>query len=504
MSTATNNTHQRKRIRIDDNPTEINDSYTALSRLPYNLYSGVLASLQPTIRTVADFYFKTLIKALKLVNETKEKLKKFDDNQTFIPRSCRTNFTVGASDLVKGSTEYATLLATIEQNNKTSAENNRNYVKQMVQLEVEHATKHLRDLFCESLFKLSTIFLHHGHFGSEITTENIHSLSVGIIEQQPSIIKYIFDDSVNTFKIWYNKKYNVNTTQAATLPRQRRQLITALLPGGSRNIDDYHPSYGERASYLYAEDQQPGSGLDMLLANRRLRVDTMADDEDDDDDEQQNNDTILKLPAFDREMYSQLMFRMANQHWSTMLQLHHSKFVNAQLAKLAETLITADKTNDAAVIIASQPPANEVIISELIDQKLKELTGKIEKTILTKAKNNKRGEKQTRAAQQNKSKITKAPPLSTSQPPKKTPKKPPKTTPTQRREPPTKSKPATKSKTQGQKKTSSTPNRKRKVDDNAQDSISANEKSTSKKKAGKSKTPRKPSSKSNRTNGTRK
>jgi hypothetical protein len=212
MSTATNTTTQRKRIRIDDNVTVIDESSTASSTLSYNLYTGVLVSLQPTIRFVSDFYFDTIIKALKTVKDNKDKLQKFDDNESFIPRSCRTNFTVGASDLAKGSTEYATLLSTIEDNNKQVAEQHRTYVQQLIILELDVSTKRLKNLFCESLFKLSTIFLHNAFFGSNITTDNIHNTSVNIVTQHPPIIKYIFDESTNDFKTWYNKKYNITTT----------------------------------------------------------------------------------------------------------------------------------------------------------------------------------------------------------------------------------------------------------------------------------------------------
>jgi hypothetical protein len=401
-------------------------------------------SLQPTIRTLSDFYFNAIIKALKEVNSNKDKLTKFDDNDSFIPRSCRTSFTVGASNLVKGSNEYATLLTNIENNNKISSETNRDFVKQLLQLELNESTKKLCNLFCECLFKLSTMFLHNGHFGSEITNDSIHALSISIILHQPSIIKYIFNASVNDFKTWYYKKYNITVPA----PRQR-QLITTLLPGGSRNIDDYHPSYGERASYEYCESQQPGSGLDMLLAHRRLNADNNPDEEE--DEVATNNPNILLLSARDKEMYVQLMFRMANLHWSHLLQMHHSKYVNAQLAKLADTLLKADITNETAAIVAAQPPASESIISELIEQKFKEFENKHKSS--TSTKNNNRGEKKTRASLKNKSKTT----------PKTNKSKPPNPTPTPR--PPRKS-PKTKKADPSPRRPNPNPptNRKRKAD----------------------------------------
>jgi hypothetical protein len=399
MSNATNTTTPRKRIRIDENIIEI-DASSNTPKLLYNLYSGVLVSLQPTIRHVSDFYFKILTSALKEVENYKDKLKKFDENESFIPRSCRTSFTVGASNLVKGSATYTTLLSTIENNNKIIAEQNRDYVRQVIQLELDEATNKLRNTFCDSLYKLATIFLHNGYFGSEITANSIHAAAKNIIIHQPAIVRYIFDTNINDFKQWYNKKFNI--TVAVHPPVQRTPIITALLPGGSRNIDDYNPSEGERASYLFAEDQTPGSGLDMLLAWRRQRTDDTTDNNDDDTQGPDNN--ILKLTDHDVGLFSTLMYRMTTQHWSTLLQQHHSKYVNAQLTKLAETLITSDVTNQAAAIIAAQPPASEAIISELIDQKFKALEQKWKTN--NAPKNVKRGEKTTRATIPKKSKTT--------------------------------------------------------------------------------------------------
>jgi hypothetical protein len=225
MSNATGTTTPRKRLRIDNNVIEI-DAPSSTLKLTYNLYSGVLVSLQPTIRTLSDFYFTALIKALKEVNHNKDKLTKFDNDTSFIPRSCRTNFTVGASNLVKGSNDYATLLTNIEINNKAVSETNRAFVKQLLELELNESTKKLRNLFCECLLKLSTMFLHNGHFGAKISTSSIHTLSTSIVLHQPAIIKYIFAN-VNDFKIWYHTKFNI---AAPAPPPPRRELIIPLQP----------------------------------------------------------------------------------------------------------------------------------------------------------------------------------------------------------------------------------------------------------------------------------
>jgi hypothetical protein len=130
---------------------------------------------------------------------------------SFIPRSCRTNFKIGASNIVKGSNIFTTLQTTIEDNNKRIAEQQRDYVKQCVKIELDEHTKALKDKFCEGLFKLSTIFLHNGHFGSDVNNESIHWLSLDIIARRPLIIKYIFNGNLTDFQRYYKKKYNITT-----------------------------------------------------------------------------------------------------------------------------------------------------------------------------------------------------------------------------------------------------------------------------------------------------
>jgi hypothetical protein len=397
MSTATSTPQPRKRIRFNEN----NDNITPTidnKKITYNLYSGVLASLQPAIRHVADVYFQKLTSSFKLFNDNKEKLKKFEDDATFIPRSCKTNFTVGASTLIKGSNDFNTLLDTIDNNNKAIATQQRSYVLQLIKLELEASKTKLRDLFCECLFKLSTIFLHNCFFGQEINNESIHALSITVVSRDPSIIKYIFEDNLTTFKSWYNKKHRINTSAyfQQQAPRQRTPIITARLPNGSLNIHDYNPTEGELASYEYAESQTPGAGIDILLAHRRVNGADLNAEEDDEEIEVINT-TTFNLPRVDMEQYATLLFRMVNSQWSHMLQLHHSKLVNAHLTRLAETLVTAEATDDAAIIVAQQPPASEAIISELIEKKFKELENKLVKGKPT-TKNNKRGEKQPRAS----------------------------------------------------------------------------------------------------------
>jgi outer membrane biosynthesis protein TonB len=425
MSTATSADNPRKRVRINEIIDVDNENPPSTTRkMDVNLYTGALASLQPAIRTVADVFFKKLTDLYKLVTSNKDKLAKFNDNDDLIPRSCRSNFQVGASNYVKGSHKFIELQTKIENNNKQFALRNREYIIDVILLEVKATTDALRDTFCECLFKLSRIFLQSSYFDHDIDDIHIHKLSKTIINADASILKYIFGGNTDNFRTYYNKKYNIDIP-THTEP----EVITTLLPNGSRNVADYNFNEGEQASYEYAEHNEPGTGLEIILANRRLREVSGS-----------TTTTRLTYTLTDlfKNQYKLLLHRMVNQHWSAMINLHYTKLIDAKLTKLAETLITSDATNDVAMVVAAQPPASEAIISELINQKFNELKKAFKTELMTDktSKNQQRGENATRASPKKtksnlpskKATVKKAQQQPTKKSPKKSPKKQTKTT----------------------------------------------------------------------------
>jgi hypothetical protein len=217
-----------------------------------------------------------------------------------------------------------------------------------------------------------------------------------------SIVKYIFENSTSNFRHFYNKKYNI-TANAPTATT----LITEPLPNGSRNVADYNLNEGEQASYEYAEHLSAGTGLDTILANRRLQLATTTT-------------THYTLSAVFKNQYSLLMHRMVNQHWSDMINLHYTKLIDAKLTKLATTLITSDDNNDVAMVVAAQPPANESIINDLITQKFNDFRRTFKAELLNeqKTKNQQRGETTTRAV--TKKSTNKKSPSNKDKPPKST------------------------------------------------------------------------------------
>jgi hypothetical protein len=478
MSTATNAQTPRKRLRISDDVEVINNVHTN-KKSEYNLYKGPLASLQPVIRPLADTYFIKLTDLFNKHVDNKAKLAKFDDT-SFIPKSCRVNFTAGASNLVKGSTDYSELLAQIDNKNKETASHHRDTVKQVIKLEIKASLTTLRDTFCECIYKLATMFMHFHFFQKEIPVGQIHKLAKDIVSNEPRTIHFIFDDEVDTFSTWYNKKFNIvlaaytNYATAATATAANPPpdddpidtIILSLLPNGSRDINDYNLSELEEGQYAYAEYDNPGSGLESILAHRRLRHSqattaslnnqpfsqaTTASLNDQPFSRTQSstaataslNDlpfsrsqstqastatsTTLPtgntqptqgtphhiLPALQRDQLSLLILHMTFHSWSAKIHLHEEKLKNAELTKLATTLLTADVTNDVAMTIAAQPPASEAIINDLINSKFEELkkallkdnaSNKRKDSTKPPPKNAKRGKIVTRASASKKSK----------------------------------------------------------------------------------------------------
>jgi hypothetical protein len=492
MSTATNEQTPRKRIRIA-NEVEIIGTVTSNKKHDYNIYKGPLVSLPPVIRPIADTYFIKLSTLFNNYTNNNLKLQKFDDDH-FIPKSCRVNFTAGASNLVKGSTTYSELLAQIDNKNKETASYHRDAVKQVLKLEVEASLTTLRDTFCECLFKLSTMFMSFYLYQKAFTPEQLHKLSKDIVSHEPRIIHYLFDADPIFFRNWYNNKFNItlamiyaeetttNTatqrpdtppaaTQDTTQFSDNEDFIMNLLPSGSRDINDYKLSALELGQYEYAEYDTPGAGLDTVLANRRMQfAQTQASTVSLNDlpfsgTAATNASTATSnarpfstqteptqpppppkpaqphyaLPAQQRELYSLLMLQITFYSWSNKLNLHAERIKNADLTKLATTLLTSDTTNDVAMTIAAQPPASEAIINDLINAKFNALKKQLLQDSAKKqgptnnknkkkdpppntTKNKKRGETTTRASNKKKSKTNSAakpPPTSKSQPSKK-------------------------------------------------------------------------------------
>jgi hypothetical protein len=508
MSNATTEQTPRKRARISSD-VEIIDPATSKKHNEYNLYTGTLASLPPVIRPIADTYFITLSDLFNLFVNNKTRLLRFEDDN-FIPKSCRTNFTAGASNLVKGSSEYSELLAQIDTKNKETAAYNRDAVKKVLYLEVDASLTKLHDTFCECLFKLSTMFMHYYFYQKEISTNLLHKLSKDIVSNEPRIVYYLFDNDTIFFNNWYNKRYNVTmavyhsppdtsddeveqtntqrtTASNSTISQSANTIILNILPNGSRNIEYYGLTEIEQGQYEFAEHDQPGSGLDVLLANRRMRSTTTASLNDLPFSQtpatnastaplnqqpfstqtaptqttastaplnQQPFSTqtaptqttapapapatpYYHLPAQHRATFSLLMLHITYYSWLKKINLHDEHLKNAELSKLATSLLTADVTNDVAMTIAAQPPANEAIINDLINTKFDALKKQLLKTNKgaqnkAKAKNNKRGETPTRASARKKQKTDKAktvpPPTNTSSA-KRSPKCPPRKNP---------------------------------------------------------------------------
>jgi hypothetical protein len=489
MSTATNVQAPRKRTRISDD-VEVIDTTTSLKKHEFNLYTGSLASLQPVIRPIADIYFIRLTDLFNKYVADKVKLQKFDDTN-FIPKSCRVNFMAGASNLVKGSTEYSELLAQIDNKNRETASHHRDTVKKVIQLEIKASQTTLRDTFCECLYKLSTMFMSFHFYKKAIPEGQIHKLSKDIVSNEPRIIHFIFEDDTDSFRTWYNKKFNITLTMVdennvtITTPNQQPaaaaaqpassnpdSIILSLLPNGSRDIADYNLSELEEGQYEFAEFDTPGSGLDTVLANRRMlhsQASTASLNDQPFSRTQPSQASTVSLndipfsrsqasqtstvtvnarqsgntqptptvphyilPAMQRNQYSLLMLQMTFHSWTSKIHLHEEKLKNAELAKLATTLLTSDVTNDVAMTIAAQPPASEAIINDLINSKFEELKktlvkGNIptHKGTTSTSKNSKRGKPAARASTTKKSKKapTKPAPAKTA-PTKKPPRTP--------------------------------------------------------------------------------
>jgi hypothetical protein len=104
MSTASTEKSPKKRVRIDADNIKVYD---------YSPIAGSVATLLPVMMELVEHYYNVFMKLSKSFYDKQNITKKFT-NPDFIPRSAKTKFQLGASELVKTSTRYNDLAQAAE------------------------------------------------------------------------------------------------------------------------------------------------------------------------------------------------------------------------------------------------------------------------------------------------------------------------------------------------------------------------------------------------------
>jgi hypothetical protein len=267
MDNATPN-NPNKRVRINESNNEVTSILRTPSKLSNNAFSLFAVSLLPAISTLAMHFYKRYTKLQVTALQQSIKIEKLS-NDEFIPRSASFNFKLGASSRLEESEEFKSLAMDTSNSLKSLQDELKAKILRAATLENELTTKDTKELYCEAVTKLGTIFLLSKTKSDSVSDDTVRKFVLYSIAKDQRSLQYPFAESFTAFEELYKSTYHNNYNvvfEAAT------QTVTTSATSRSRTPATATMS-GRAASNAFA---------DFLL--RTTNNDDMSDDNDDNDE----------------------------------------------------------------------------------------------------------------------------------------------------------------------------------------------------------------------------
>jgi hypothetical protein len=341
MSDASTAEPPRKRVRLATEPTPI---LRKSNYKPNTTSYGADPTLPPAISNLAKYYSTNYMKNAKQIHAKLLVLKKFDDD-TYIPKSARLNFNLGVSEKVSKSEQFTNLVTTATTNKAAYESSQKTIIKQAAELEVNALVTNNKTLFCEALFKLTSLFYLKHLKSPDFEDKKVHELTTHVVKHNTCIIQYVFQkNDTKAFFDYYRSIYK----EALSTDMIEDEIIA------DDNDDD--------AVYSQIDIDAEISQHYNRNASSTVSVSTT----------ETNDNRIVKrtnnFPTNLIQQISTLIMRIFVHDWETYKNDYDEKIINAQMEKFATTTMAHKATDRAAAIVAAEPPATPQQLSELIDK----------------------------------------------------------------------------------------------------------------------------------------
>jgi hypothetical protein len=172
MSTASTDNQRNKRVRIDTDNNKVYD---------YTFLANSVSTLLPTMKGLVSHYYDAFIKLSKSIYEKKNVSKKFT-NPDFIPKSAKTKFQLGASEMVKMSNDFQDLARAADQVKIAYEAKQKQHILQAAKLEIEVLQHKLNNLFIKGIYKISSMMLLWKTEHQDVVEAEVHHIVRELIQ----------------------------------------------------------------------------------------------------------------------------------------------------------------------------------------------------------------------------------------------------------------------------------------------------------------------------------
>jgi hypothetical protein len=427
MSTASTAKPPAKRVRIDqDTPPVIN----------YTPIAGSVSTLLPVMKELVQHYYEKFNKTSKNIYDKNNIIKKLQQPD-FIPRSARSNFKIGASETLKMSNEYNTLVTDAAQVTAAFEKQQKRNIVRSAKLEKEVYENQRNTIFIEGIYKISCMIYHWKTDTDETNEAEIHHLIKELIKKDSSLLTYAFNSNYGQFATQYNIVYplssniinpagiNIEATAAtANVPPAAviREGLDRYFPRTTvpHNNNDTNNNINSNNNTNNNVTVNNNNNHQILHTQDTATVTTLATTASTQDDMLEDDDEFEIIPSHHllHETEVQRLLRILKDafvtSWSNEQRRMENKTIELKMAKYVKTQLTTKATDEAAAIVANEPAAEMKLLHEIIDKKVNEHTKKLQKELQTTkqqlqrlqtanknnqgSKNSSRGETNTRAS----------------------------------------------------------------------------------------------------------
>jgi hypothetical protein len=416
MNTASAEKTPAKRVRID---TSNNKTYD------YSSIAGSVATLLPVMKEVVNHYFNLFMKTSKSIYDKKNIIEKLN-NSDFIPRSVKTKFQLGASELVKTSNDYNDLTIAVEQVKDAYEKKQKKHVLLSANLELKALHGKRNSIFVEGIHKLCCMMQLWKTKYLEVVEGEVHHIVKHILTIDNSLLMHVFNCNYTEFAQQYNKEYPLSVTIISTVNiniNNNNNDDSMLDVDIDDNVGPQTQVQRTMVQYLRRSPRsEPLTTQDSYTNTTASLTGTSIDDQTDTQTVDSDNDDYAVAPTThtlhinDIVLLTRILKDIFVHSWTNEQKKIEDKLLAIKMTKFGKMTLTAKATNEAAAIVANEPSADMKLIEELIDKKVSEKTKKLQmelnatkqqlqrnqnNTINNSAKNVQRGEKSTRPNNKN-------------------------------------------------------------------------------------------------------
>ena len=366
MVQPTDPTDSPKRVRVNPTPTN-----TAVNRAPLKSaqlhIQEYVSSLPPTTASILLRLAKNHLQLRAKLHHKLEQLKKMKDDASFIPRSARVNFTLAGSKAAEQTPEFQTL----RDNTSTLVEKFQTDLKKQISAATEIEKKvllsQLRTDLATSLRVATRALL----------------LTLDSKADEDRVISNILDNYSTTFLSF------LDTTKAEFTTLYKTTHTIDVFPNPyTAQVHHHNPPASQNTQASQASQdtpnlsQQTTQTVDTVDHSDSLFVGEIREAAASRANRRTTNTAVGPIPFYgDIKSIKRALESLFVTTWSIYQNQAKHNATTIALRQLATDHFDTKATEDAAMEIDTEPPANRTLLSELVQQEVSKRTNKLNSEI---------------------------------------------------------------------------------------------------------------------------